>query len=128
MPCLELVYAKNYFSLSDIFVLRLFKMVANQRTPGLIRSLSSKYWWLRSVNHEKFIDECLLRSMFSNELYMCVSLRAWVRKKVHWEETHQLSNHEKVLDAVVSKEGHASLAPGTWKDLSLLISLKKVKM
>ena len=28
--CLKLVYCKNYFSLAKVFVLRLFKVVANQ--------------------------------------------------------------------------------------------------
>ena len=31
LHCLELVYSKNYFNLPEIFLLRLFKMVTNQK-------------------------------------------------------------------------------------------------
>ena len=53
-----------------------------------------------------------------NGLNMGVPL--WVKKTVHGVETHWLSNKEKVLGAVVSKEGHAELSTlaqsdSTWK-------------
>ena len=38
--CLELAYSKNYLHLAKIFLLRLFKMTANQSAPGLNRG-----WW-----------------------------------------------------------------------------------
>ena len=31
-----------------------------QSSTGLNRGLSSNYWWLRSVNHVKFTEECIL--------------------------------------------------------------------
>ena len=40
--------------------LRLFKMKTNQTAPGLKRGLSSNFWWLRSANHEKYIEEYML--------------------------------------------------------------------
>ena len=49
-------------------------------------------------------------------------------KRVHVVETYWLSNKENVLGAVVSEEGHADSSSGTWKDQSLLISLKTVQL
>ena len=48
---LELVYSKNYFNLTEIFVLRLFK----ESVPG--RGLSTK---LLVADHVKFMDECMM--------------------------------------------------------------------
>ena len=58
----ELVYGKNYSNLWKIFILRLFKMKANQSSPGLNKGLSSIFWWLRNTNHEKFIVEYVMYS------------------------------------------------------------------
>ena len=33
-------------------------MMTNQSGSGLNRGLSSNFWWLRSVNHVKFTEEC----------------------------------------------------------------------
>ena len=38
--CLEFVYTKNYFNLAKIFLLRVFKMVANQSAQGLKKKKS----------------------------------------------------------------------------------------
>ena len=48
---LILVYSKNYFSFSKIFISRLFKMVASQSALSLNRGLSSIFCWLKSENH-----------------------------------------------------------------------------
>ena len=40
---LELVFNKNYFDPTKIFVLRLFKLVAHQSVPGLSRALSPNF-------------------------------------------------------------------------------------
>ena len=60
--CLELVYTKNYSNLRKIFVLRLFKMTANQTV--LEPKSVIEFWWLRSTNHMKFIKEYVWKSMF----------------------------------------------------------------
>ena len=39
-----MVYSKKYLNLANIFVWRLFKVPANQSTPGLSRDLSSIFW------------------------------------------------------------------------------------
>ena len=72
LHCLKLVYSKNYFNLTKIFVLRLFKMVTNQ--TGSNRGLLSNFWSLKSTNHKKFTEECemcmekhvLIKKMFAN--------------------------------------------------------------
>ena len=33
-----------------------------QNAPGLNRGLSSNFWWLRSANHVKFTEECMMCS------------------------------------------------------------------
>ena len=36
-------------------------MAANkQSAPGLNRSLSSNFWWLKRENHVKFTEECFM--------------------------------------------------------------------
>ena len=62
--------------------------------------------------------------MFTNELNMALPQWGWVEKTVYGVETHWLSCKEKVLGAMVRKEGQSS---GTWKDPLLLIFLKKVQ-
>ena len=47
-------------NLAKIFVLWLFKMVANQRTPDLNRGLSSNFWLLTSANYVEFTEECVM--------------------------------------------------------------------
>ena len=55
-----LVYSKHYFTLAGIFVLRLFKMSANQSAPGLNRGISSNFWLLESANNVKFTEEFVM--------------------------------------------------------------------
>ena len=38
----------------------LFKMVANQSASDLNRGLSLNFLWLRSANHVKFTEACLM--------------------------------------------------------------------
>ena len=59
---LKLIYSKNYFNLSEIFVLSLFKTVANLSAPGWNRVLSSNLWWLKSVNGMKFTEEYVMHT------------------------------------------------------------------
>ena len=74
--CSKLVYSKNHFNPTEIFVLRLFKIVTNQSAPCLNRGLSSNFVLLRSANNVKFIVECiicienhvLVKKIFKNEL------------------------------------------------------------
>ena len=117
-----LVYSKN-FNFTRIFILRLFKMVANQIATGLNRSLSSNFGWLRSANHVKCTEECvmctgkhvLVKKIFTNEQNMDLPLLLWVKKTVHVDEIHWLSGKEKVLGAVSNKEGDAdSLLGHKW--------------
>ena len=35
-------------------------MAANHSAPSLNRSLSLKFWWLRSANHVKFTEKCVM--------------------------------------------------------------------
>ena len=65
--------------------------------------------------------------MFTNKLNMSLQLEVWVKKKVYGMETKWPTGKEKVLVAVVSKDGHAD-SSGIWKYPSLLISLKKVQL
>ena len=55
-----IVNSKNYFDFEKIFVLKLFKILTNQCAPDLNRDLSSNFWWLRSANHMKFIEEYVM--------------------------------------------------------------------
>ena len=110
---MEFVYIKSNFNLANIFVLKLFKMAANQ-IECFNRGLPSNFCWLRSTNHVKFTEECLIciethilvKKIFTNRLNLNLTLQAWIKKTVHGGETHWISSKEKVLDAVINKEGH----------------------
>ena len=52
-------------------------------------------------------EACFLPKMFPNGLNIGSLLRARIEKTVYGIETHQLSGKEKVLEAAVSKKGHA---------------------
>ena len=90
MHCLELLYCKNYSELAKIFILR----QTIQNAPGLNRGLPSNFWWLRSVNHMKSLEECvmytenpiLVQRIFTNRLNMRLA-QAWHEKAAHWVET-----------------------------------------
>ena len=94
LHCLELVYSKNYFNFTKMFVLKLFKIVANQSTPGWNRSLSLNFWWLKSANYVKFTDvygeACFNQKMFTYGLNIDLPLQAWIKKTVHEVETYCL--------------------------------------
>ena len=55
-----------------MFVLRLFKMAANQSTPDLKRDKLSNFWKLKSANHVKFTEECV----------MCMKKQVLLKKKM----------------------------------------------
>ena len=111
---MELVYCKNYFNLTKIFDLRLFKMTENQSFPGLNKGLSLNFWCLWSFNYVEFTKECvmcmeehiLIKRVLMNGLNMGLPLWSWVEKIVHGLETHWLSGKEKV-PSITSKEGHS---------------------
>ena len=62
-----------------------------------------------------------------NRLNMGLLLWAQVKKTTQGVETHWIISKEKVPGRAISKEGHSDKSSGTWKDTSLLISLKKVQ-
>ena len=64
------------------------------------------------------------QTMFTKEQNM--DLQVKIKKTIYGVKTHRLSGEEKVSNTTFSKEGHAYRL-GTWKDQSLLISLKKVQ-
>ena len=75
----EISLSQRLFYSHKIFVLKLFKMGANQTDSlGLERGLPSKFWWLTSANHANFIEECvmctekhvLVKIVFTNKLNM----------------------------------------------------------
>ena len=63
-------------------------MQANQSASGLNRGLLSNFWWLRSANHVKFTEECMMfmekyvlgTKMFTNGLNMGLPLQDWEAK------------------------------------------------
>ena len=61
-PCrLELVYYKNYFNLTKLFVLRLFKMATNHTEYFMLKQISfMNFCWPRSTNYVKFPGECVM--------------------------------------------------------------------
>ena len=120
----ELVYSKNDFNLTNIC----FEPIQWQQisTPGLNRGLLSNFYWLRSVNHVKFIKECVMRT----KKHVSVKKYPWMGQtwvchyETEWKMVHSgniVTSKEKIPGAVVSK-GHSDYLP-IWKDLSLLISL-----
>ena len=66
--------------------------------------------------------------MFTNGLNMSLPLRVWVKKTIDAVKTHWLFSKEKVLGAMISKEGHANSPPKCEKGPPLLISLKKLQL
>ena len=63
----------------------------SSKSHRLNRGMSSNFWWLRSTNHMKFTDECmmciekhvLVKKMFTDEVNM--SLLLWACKEGHAE-------------------------------------------
>ena len=81
MHCLKLVYRKNYFNPTKIFVLRLLKIVENQRVPGLNRGPSSNLLLLRRTNHVNFTEEC----------GMCSKKNVLVKKNIYKWAKHEFT-------------------------------------
>ena len=84
---------------------------------GMKRGLSSIFCWLRSANHVKFTEECVIctekhvlvkiKKIFTNGLNKALFKRLSQKGWKYIVEIHWLSSIEKVPGAVVSKEGHA---------------------
>ena len=58
MHRLELVYGINYFNLFKKAIQNGNKSI--KRVPGLNRSLSSNFWLMRSANHVKLTEGCVM--------------------------------------------------------------------
>ena len=84
----------------------------NSVFSDLKRNLSSNLYGLKSANHMKFSEECVMciekhvsiKKIFTNELNMNLPLQAWITKTVYGVETQWLSCKQKVLGTAVSKE------------------------
>ena len=54
-------YSKNHSNFTKMFVFKLFKTTANKTEYSRLEQWSVvKFWWLRSANHMKFTDECVM--------------------------------------------------------------------
>ena len=78
-------------------------LAIKQKVPGLCRGLSSNFWLLRSTNHVKIAEECMMctekhifvKKIFTNLLSTVLLLRAPTEKTVHGTETPGLFNSKK---------------------------------
>ena len=103
----RLIYHKstNYLNHTKILIFRLFKTGANRSAPDFKRVPTSHFWWLKSANHVKFPEKCvmekhvLVKKIFTNRF-----IWTWV-KRWSMEWNHTLIN--KVLDVGIYKEAHA---------------------
>ena len=107
---MELVYCKKYFNPVKIFVSRLFKMSANQRSCSRHEQKSViKFLVVKKYKPCEIYKQCvmckekqvLVKTIFINGLKMGLPL--WVNQK----DNQWPSSKEKVMVAAISKEGHA---------------------
>ena len=85
-----MIYGRNYFNHRKNIC---FEAIQNGPNPTeyLKRYLSSSFYRLRSENHVKFTEECvmytkknvLVKKMFTNEQNLGLTLQAGVEKSVH---------------------------------------------
>ena len=109
---MKLLYKKNDFNLSKIFVLRLFKMVANQCSSLEQRSIIKFFMAKKCKLCEIYREECFNQKIFTNVINMDLPL--WTQK-----DTDSLIK-EKVLGEGVIKKGHAdSILEHEWILLNL---------
>ena len=101
-----IVCSENYFNLTKIFVLRLFKMAAKQtewyrlEQESFTKFLVTRKCKPREIYWAMWNGWCFWRSMFE--------LKKKLQKmKENGVKTHWLSGKEKVPVSAVSKEGHA---------------------
>ena len=89
---MELVYSKNYFNPSKIFVLRLFKMAANQtkfsrlKQMFVMRFLSAdkcKLYRIYRKMCDVYREACFSQNMFTNWLNMGLPPGTCVKNTVH---------------------------------------------
>ena len=99
---LKLVSPLLYFTLAKIYLLRLFKMAADQSASGWNRDLSLNIWWLRSENCKiyrkiwyvwisMFLSKNIYQGAkheFIDELNMCLSLWVWAERTGHGVKRH----------------------------------------
>ena len=107
----NMVYSQNYFNLTEIILLMLFKMASKQTVLG--RSVMKFIVPEKSKPYEIYTRICdvhgdfLVKKMFTNRQNISLPVQARVKNTVCWEEIYWLSDKEKVQGMVVSKEGHA---------------------
>ena len=109
---MKLVYSKNYFNLAKIFVLRLFKMVANQTECSSLeqRSVIKFFGGREEQTIWNFLKNVLDKKVSKWAKHL--PQWAWVKKTVHGVETHWLSSKNKAQGAVVNKEGETDCLLG----------------
>ena len=88
LPCLKLAYNKNYFNLTKIFVLKLFKMLVNQAKSSRLEQCSvmkslvvekckpCEYYWRMCMENHVFV-----RKVFINWLHVGLSLQVCIERK-----------------------------------------------
>ena len=107
--------AKIYFIFVKQFVLRPFKMIANQTVTQFWTEFCHQIfggWECKPCKIYRrmcsvYREACFSLKMFTQQLNMGLPLLALVEKTVNGVETHRLSGKEKVLGTAVSKEGDA---------------------
>ena len=99
-----LLYNKNNFNLIEIFVLRLFQMVANQTECSRLEQRSfTNFSWLRSANHMKLTKQCDIctkkyfsqKNVYQLTKHRLTTMRIWVEKSLHEVEIKCLSSKKK---------------------------------
>ena len=130
---MELVYSKNYFNLAKIFVLRLFKIVTNQTQCTRLEQRSIIKFLIPEKSKpceicRRMCDftekHVLVKKMFTKGLIMGLPQVAWVIKIVY----NCPVKKKKSFRCNGQQRRSCWQFYGTWKDLSLLISLKKVQL
>ena len=125
MYCLELVYGKNYFKLSKIFILRLFKTGTNQRViqSGIkVCHQNIGSWEVQTIWNLQKIVWCVWRTVLIKNVYRWAKHRFSLTKQC-WKTVHWVFNKGKVPGSMVCKESHAVL-----QDIKGLITLKNVQV
>ena len=113
---LKCYYIKCYdFNTTKTFLLRWFKMSANQTLCFRIKQRSAIKFWVsekckQCELYKRMWDlygkACFSKKIFTKWLNMGLPGEAWVKKTVHEREKHWLFCKEKVMGAELRKEAH----------------------
>ena len=95
-------------------------MVANRVLQTWKAVCYQFFWWQRIADQLKITGECvmymekhvLVEEMFTNEINMGFSLRAWIKKTVNWVQRYWFPGKDKVPGATVSREGYVDSVLG----------------